>query len=88
MRIDFTKMHGLGNDFIVFESATAVALGTQGARERRPAVAVGATSSRRIEQRHPATRGQNPAQRVPGVATSAVRVPSGATTASTLSISP
>ncbi|MEN9705190.1 MAG: hypothetical protein RLZZ393_1069 [Pseudomonadota bacterium] len=25
MRIDFTKMHGLGNDFIVFESATAAA---------------------------------------------------------------
>jgi diaminopimelate epimerase len=25
MRIEFTKMHGLGNDFIVFESATAAA---------------------------------------------------------------
>ena len=25
MRIDFTKMHGLGNDFLVFESATAAA---------------------------------------------------------------
>jgi diaminopimelate epimerase len=26
MRIDFTKMHGLGNDFIVFEAATGAAL--------------------------------------------------------------
>lgn len=26
MRIDFTKMHGLGNDFIVFESASAAKL--------------------------------------------------------------
>ena len=25
MRIEFTKMHGLGNDFIVFESASAAA---------------------------------------------------------------